>query len=94
MPRAHSLKISPLACHLTLTISLCSFLLRDLLSSDFFLIFIAKKIHDVGVYLPNFFKKCLLALPRIPKKNLGSLGPPPLWGPEPPHAPFGGSGAP
>ena len=48
MPRAHSLKISPLACQLTLTISLCSFLLRDLLSSDFFLIFIAKKIHDVG----------------------------------------------
>ena len=47
-----------------------------------------------GVYLPNFFKKCLLALPSIPKKILGSLGPPPLWGPEPPQAPFGGSGAP
>ena len=48
MPRAHSLKISPLACHLTHTISLCSFILSDLLRGDFFLIFLAKKIHDVG----------------------------------------------
>ena len=31
-----------------MTTVLCSFLLSDLLSSDFFLIFIAKKIHDVG----------------------------------------------
>ena len=33
----------------------------------------------------NFFKKCLLGLPGLPKKFLGSVGPPPLWGPGPPN---------
>ena len=60
------------------------------LVGDFFLIFLAKKIHDVGVYLPNLFKKCLLVLPRIPKKIWCLWAHPPLWGPNP----FGGSGAP
>ena len=32
----------------------------------------------------NFLKKSLLGLPGLPKKNLGSVGPPPLWGPGPP----------
>ena len=32
----------------------------------------------------NFFKKSLLGLPGLPKKILGSVGPPPLWGPGPP----------
>ena len=33
----------------------------------------------------NFFKKSLLGLPGLPKKILGSVGPPPLWGPGPPN---------
>ena len=41
----------------------------------------------------NLFKKSLLGLPGLPKKILGSMGPPPLWGPGPPHSPFGGSRA-
>ena len=32
-------------------------------------------------YWPQLVKLCLLGPPRLPKKNLGSVGQPPLWGP-------------
>ena len=32
-------------------------------------------------YWPQWVKLCLLGPPRLPKKDLGSVGQPPLWGP-------------
>ena len=55
------------------------------------------KMHDVFRYwLPGHFweglyvkwvKLCLLGTPRLPKKNLGSGGQPPLWDPGGPNNP-------
>ena len=56
---------------------------------DFGLIDWAKKSMKEMDPQVKTYVKSLLGLPGLPKKFLGSVGPPPLWGPGPPHAPFG-----